>query len=159
MWLRSSCRARRSSPAFETLSHSASRTFYHKSRLVPPSALEKFRASTTAADPSEPRAFFVLHVAGLASITRNGFRPYSKSSALQAMADQTWTGPKVRETFLNYFAERGHSIGMPPSPHAHSLCLQCAEPIARATLSFICTKSLITIMMRNFSFNFASELG
>jgi hypothetical protein len=124
MWLRSSCRARRSSPAFETLSHSASRTFHHKSRLVPPSALEKFRASTTAADPSKSQAFFVLHVAGLASITRNGFRSYSQSSALQAMADQTWTGPKVRETFLNYFAKRGHSIGMPPSPHTHFLCLQ-----------------------------------
>lgn len=26
------------------------------------------------------------------------------------MAETTWTGPKVRETFLNYFAERGHAI-------------------------------------------------
>jgi len=26
------------------------------------------------------------------------------------MAEETWTGPKVRETFLNYFAERGHTI-------------------------------------------------
>jgi len=117
MWLRSSCRPRRRSPTFETLSHSASRTFYHKSRPVPPSALEKLRASTTAADPSKPRAFFVLHVAGLASITKNGFRSYSQSTTLPTMAEETtWTGPKVRETFLNYFAERGHSIGMPPSP-------------------------------------------
>lgn len=134
---------RRSSPAFETLTHSASpsRTFHHKSRPVPLSALEKFRASTTtAADPSKPRplAFFVLHITGPASTaaatttTRRsghgigyghgygyGFRSYSQSSYSSSlhthtMAEQVhWTGPKVRETFLNYFAEkRGHTIGM-----------------------------------------------
>lgn len=31
------------------------------------------------------------------------------------MAEVKWTGPLVRKTFLDYFAERGHSIGKGPS--------------------------------------------
>lgn len=39
------------------------------------------------------------------------------------MADIKWTGARVRKTFLDYFAERGHSIGKPPAtntpPYMH----------------------------------------
>ena len=31
------------------------------------------------------------------------------------MAEVKWTGPLVRKTFLDFFAERGHSIGTSPS--------------------------------------------
>lgn len=30
------------------------------------------------------------------------------------MAEVKWTGPLVRKTFLDFFAERGHSIGKAP---------------------------------------------
>lgn len=39
-----------------------------------------------------------------------------QSSTLPVMAsDSQWTGVQVRKTFLDFFAERGHNVGMQPS--------------------------------------------
>jgi len=112
-WSSWSCRFR-SFPAFETLSHSASRTFHIKSRPIPPTALEKFRASTTTTNPSSS-AFFVHITHSASSSSRRSRYRFFSSSPLHTMADQVhWTGPRVRQTFLDYFAERGHTVGMLP---------------------------------------------
>ena len=141
------------SPGFVTLSH-CSRTFHHKSRPIPPTAVEKFRAAATtsvaAADPSSPplaALFSSLHsqipidqaintTASAArtrttsssciptTTKRNYLRPFTSpqphsnplsSSTLPTMADEQvhWSAAKVRETFLRFFEERGHTIGKP----------------------------------------------
>jgi hypothetical protein len=48
--------------------------------------------------------------------------PCRPSSAAMPLDTQKWTAPLVRKTFLDYFAERGHTIGM-PSPHPQSSCV------------------------------------
>ncbi|KAK3383728.1 hypothetical protein B0T24DRAFT_60481 [Lasiosphaeria ovina] len=142
-WPRRSCRPRSCGTscraAFVSLSHS-SRTFHHKTGPIPPpSSLEKFRAVTTtlttanrtttafpsrsAASPVRLQQQCIQH----ALILGSGIRPYSQSSSsssLPAMAEGVqWTGPLVRKTFFDFFAERGHTIGMPPSRCAHlGLC-------------------------------------
>ena len=144
---------RSSSPGFVTLSH-CSRTFHHKSRPIPPIAVEKFRAAATtnaaAADPSSPplaALFSSLHsqipidqaITTTASAARTrttsssriptttkrnhlrlfaSLQPHSNplsSSTLPTMADEQvhWSAAKVRETFLRFFEERGHTIGKP----------------------------------------------
>ncbi|KAK3694603.1 hypothetical protein B0T22DRAFT_368070 [Podospora appendiculata] len=112
--------------AWEPLSHS-SRTFHHKTGPIPPpqsttsSRLENFRAATTAATtstsanrlhPSSTSAWLGagVHFRNIPT-TRHSYRSYSQSSTLPAMAEVKWTGPVVRETFLKYFEERGHTIG------------------------------------------------
>ncbi|KAK1837170.1 alanine--tRNA ligase [Podospora conica] len=157
-----SCRCSRSrsrartSPGFVTLSH-CSRTFHHKSRPIPPTAVEKFRAAATtnqaaAADPSlaSLSSSLLLHsrihipacvdqattAAATASAARTRttlatrttpkrdqrLRFYSSalqtqstppsSSTQPVMADEQvhWSAAKVRETFLRFFEERGHTI-------------------------------------------------
>jgi hypothetical protein len=114
-----SCRFR-SSPAFDLLSHSASRPFHlpTKSRPVPPSALEKVRASTTTTTSLLLTLLSAWTFSpASATPTISGFRFFSTSPSplRRAMADQIdWTGPKVRQTFLDYFAERGHTVGELP---------------------------------------------
>lgn len=137
----------RSPPGFVTLSH-CSRTFHHKSRPIPPKAVENLRAAATAPtnghaaaadrDPSPPAAlssFLLLHsripqatTAAAAVRTKTSpktSRPRfysalhqstpssSSSSTPPAMADEQvhWSAAKVRETFLRFFEERGHTIG------------------------------------------------
>jgi hypothetical protein len=67
-----------------------------------------------------------LHPSRIASTlrlgTRSSFRYLSSSSTLPAMAEVKWTGPLVRKTFLDYFAERGHAIGKPSPLPLPSLC-------------------------------------
>ncbi|KAK3945436.1 alanine--tRNA ligase [Diplogelasinospora grovesii] len=113
-WLCWSCRFRSCGtscrPAFVPLSHS-SRTFHHKTRPIPPltlSRLEKLRGATTRTAPS-PFALVRLQIQN-SSLTRSGYRFYSQSSTLPVMAEVQWTGLKVRQTFFDYFAERGHTI-------------------------------------------------
>jgi hypothetical protein len=132
-------------PAFESLSH-GSRSFHHKTRPAPQpcTVLENFRAATTAFSTanssllhSNYSALIGLHLRIL-SASRNGYRFYSRSSTPPTMAEVKWTGPLVRKTFLDYFAERGHSIGKaPPSPPS-PLTAPCA---ARFCL-FACTAVL-----------------
>lgn len=137
----------RTPPGFVTLSH-CSRTFHHKSRPIPPKAVENLRAAATAPtnghaaaadrNPSPPAAlssFLLLHsripqatTAAAAVRTRtspkrtkprfysalhNLSTPSSSSSTPPAMADEQvhWSAAKVRETFLRFFEERGHTIG------------------------------------------------
>jgi hypothetical protein len=118
-------------PAFESLSHGGSRSFQHKTGPAPQSCsvLENFRAATTcnlstARHPPYYRYSSALISLQLrtASASRNGYRFYSRSSTLPTMAEVEWTGPRVRKTFLDYFAERGHSIGKapPPDPLQHA---------------------------------------
>lgn len=40
-------------------------------------------------------------------------------STLPAMATKQWTGVQVRKTFLDFFAERGHNVGMQTSLSPH----------------------------------------
>ena len=105
-------------PAFEPLSHGP-RSFHHKIRPTPQSlfGLENFRAATkspTANASPYSSAFTSLHLRFVPTF-RNGYRFYSRSSTLPNMAEVKWTGPLVRKTFLDFFAERGHSIGTSPS--------------------------------------------
>ncbi|KAK4188527.1 alanine--tRNA ligase [Podospora australis] len=113
----SSCSGRRPCggsyrPAFVTLSHCA-RTFHHKNRPTPPSSsrLENFLAVAATLQPAA-----LLHAALLDLHTqhplnfRSGYRFYSSSRTLLAMAETKWTGAEVRKTFLNFFSERGHTI-------------------------------------------------
>lgn len=104
--------------AFEPLSH-GSRTFHHKTRRAPQSStrtLENFRAATALA-PLQNSPLIGLHFRITTIPTsRNGYRLYSRSSTLPTMAEVKWTGPLVRKTFLDFFAERGHSIGKEPAP-------------------------------------------
>lgn len=137
----------RSPPGFVTLSH-CSRTFHHKSRPIPPKAVENLRAAATAPtnghaaaadrDPSPPAALFsflLLHsripqattaaAVRTATTSPKTSRPRfysalpkstpssSSSSTPPAMADEQvhWSAAKVRETFLRFFEERGHTIG------------------------------------------------
>ena len=109
-------------PAFESLSH-GSRSFHHKTRPAPQSCtvLENFRAATsftTANSPSLYSNYSTLIGLRLriVSASRNSYRFYSRSSTPPTMAEVKWTGPLVRKTFLDYFAERGHSIGKAPPP-------------------------------------------
>jgi alanyl-tRNA synthetase len=113
-------------PAFVSLSH-GSRSFHHKTRPVAPpsySLLENFRAATAFSTLNSSicySALIGLHLR-IASILTNGRRFYSRSSALPSMAEVQWTGPRVRKTFLDFFAERGHSIGKAPSPASRAAC-------------------------------------
>ena len=159
----------RSAPGFVTLSH-CSRTFHHKSRPIPPTAVEKFRATATAPtnrhaaadrDPSSPplalSSFLLLHSRIPACVDeanstttavrtrttlvrtrpkRSRLRFYSalpthstpsSSSTPPAMADEQvhWSAAKVRETFLHFFEERGHTIGKltPPLSCCDAICV------------------------------------
>lgn len=123
----------RCSPSFVvTLSHS-SRTFHHKTSPVPPpKRLENFRVATAGQD----RRLAAAAVAAAANLSTNpsslpwlklqkiretsisihGFRRlYSHSTSSSKsptnMAEVEWTGLKVRQTFFDFFAERGHTIG------------------------------------------------
>ncbi|KAK4218860.1 alanine--tRNA ligase [Rhypophila decipiens] len=105
-------------PGFVTLSHS-SRSFHHKTRPVPPpQRLENFRVATTNSTKSSlptRSALPRLKLQNLreTSIAINGFRLYSHSSSStlpSTMAEVEWTGLKVRQTFFDFFAERGHTI-------------------------------------------------
>ena len=95
------------------LSHS-SRSFYHKTDLLPrPSlSLENFRFATTAIGNTsafpKPRKDAALD-------QRGRYRFYSHSASPN-MAEARWSGQLVRKTFLDYFKERGHTIGMPSPP-------------------------------------------
>lgn len=137
LWLRRSRSSRGTGcyrPAFEPLSH-GSRSFHHKTRPAPQSlGLENFRAATafstsnSHALPHFP-ALISLSRLRIVSTLRNGYRFYSRSSTLPTMAEVKWTGPLVRKTFLDFFAERGHSIGKTPPPLGHpalrvSVCAQ-----------------------------------
>jgi hypothetical protein len=117
VWLRcprSSCGTGCYRPGFVTLSH-GSRSFYHKSRPAPQSPkLENFRG-VAASSTTRHLALFSLQLR-IASVSKIGHRLYSQSSTLPTMAEVKWTGPRVRKTFLDYFAERGHTIGRAPSP-------------------------------------------
>ena len=99
-------------PAFVTLSH-PSRTFHPKTTPILP-LLENFRAATTTANPA-PLVLLDLRTAKDAStFTRRGCRHYSQSFTLPDMAEEVhWTGPRVRQAFLDFFAERGHTVGRP----------------------------------------------
>lgn len=102
-------------PPFETLSH-GSRSFHHKTRPAPQSCsiIENFRAATTFPNHNTVRHYYSALISlrpRIVSASRNGYRFYSRSSTLPTMAEVEWTGPRVRKTFLDYFAERGHSIG------------------------------------------------
>lgn len=102
-------------PPFETLSH-GSRSFHHKTRPAPQSCsiIENFRAATTFPNHNTVRRYYSALISlrpRIVSASRNGYRFYSRSSTLPTMAEVEWTGPRVRKTFLDYFAERGHSIG------------------------------------------------
>lgn len=114
-------------PAYKALSH-GSRSFHHKSRPAPQSlALENFRAFQTGNAFSTANlkplryypALIPLRLRTL-SVSRSGYRCYSSSSTststLPTMSEVKWTGPHVRKTFLDFFAERGHSIGKTFSP-------------------------------------------
>ncbi len=119
LWLRRSGSSRGGGcyrTAFEPLSHGA-RSFHHKNRPTTPQSLslENFRVATkfpTANTNASPysSALIGLHFRS-ASAFRHGCRFYSQSSTLPNMAEVKWTGTLVRKTFLDYFAERGHSIG------------------------------------------------
>src|ERR1044071_6040078 len=87
-------------PAFVTLSHCA-RTFHHKNRPTPPSSsrLENFLA---AAAPNTPRTEPALSHAALLDLhfqhalnPTSGYRFYSQSRTLRAMAETKWTGAEV----------------------------------------------------------------
>ena len=106
-------------PAFEPLSHGP-RSFHHKNRPTPQSLfrLENFRAATefpTANASPYSSALTSLLRLRFVPTSRNGYRFYSRSSTLPNMAEVKWTGPLVRKTFLDFFAERGHAIGRSPS--------------------------------------------
>ena len=114
--------------AFVILSHGP-RTFHHKTPRPAPQSLtlENLRAATTftTANPLHfPR--IDLHDR-IASNSRNGYRFYSSSSTLPTMAEAEvkWTGPLVRKTFLDFFAERGHTIGKGPPPPPHDAMRPC----------------------------------
>jgi alanyl-tRNA synthetase len=125
LWLRrsrSSCGTSCDRTAFVTLSH-CSRTFHHKTPLAPqPSTLENFRVATTTTPAKanavtfQPTGLVGVHLGKLSTYYRISHRFYSQSSTLHAMAEVKWTGPLVRKTFLDFFAERGHSIGKAPPP-------------------------------------------
>lgn len=55
------------------------------------------------------------------------------------MAEVKWTGPLVRKTFLDFFAERGHSIGKTPPPlntPRWRLCVRPWQLVQKNTDSF-----------------------
>jgi len=112
---RSSC-GTRCSTAFVTLSHSP-RAFHHKTSLVPPpKRLENFRVATTRTTPGTANLSTSVYRPKLQkirepSIAISRFRHYSQSSTPPVMAEVEWTGLKVRQTFFDFFAERGHTIG------------------------------------------------
>lgn len=112
-------------PAFEALSHGlgpglgpcTSRTFYHHKSLAtapqPRSVHENFRVATPSLTAT--RASRCLALNGrqprIVSASRYGYRLYSRSSTPSIMTEVEWTGARVRKAFLDFFAERGHSIG------------------------------------------------
>ncbi|KAK4181724.1 hypothetical protein QBC36DRAFT_174680 [Triangularia setosa] len=115
LWLRWSCHERsrswggtRYQSAFVVnLSH-CSRTFHHKTRLTPPSStLSNFRAPTSALRTAAPVPYYAA-----LDYYRTGHQPPSYISRLHTMTEPQWTGPRVRATFLKFFEERGHTIGM-----------------------------------------------
>ncbi|KAK4170195.1 alanine--tRNA ligase [Cladorrhinum sp. PSN259] len=130
-------------PAFVVLSH-CSRTFHHKTRQITPpkSRVENFPVATTTLAPAVANTTAALRSRAAsrdlhlqirrALNSRIGYRFYSQtpSSTSRAMADSNpphWTGLKVRQTFLDFFAERGHDI-VPSSsvvPHNDPTLLFC----------------------------------
>lgn len=123
--------------AFVTLSH-CSRTFHHKTPVAPqPSTLENFRVATatpvTAPATRYSRTNRIAVQLGRPSNFGIGHRFFSRSSTLRAMAEVKWTGPLVRKTFLDFFAERGHSIGKAtaptPLPRDAMRCARLAAPM------------------------------
>ncbi len=111
-WCRSrSCRnASRWRPQVPFVALTHSRTF-HKTRPDPRREIENLRPATT------PRSTTTFAAPGLqtphVAKPRLSIRFYSQSSSLPNMAEEVkWTGLKVRKTFFDFFAERGHTIGM-----------------------------------------------
>lgn len=108
---------------FETLSH-GSRSFHHKIRPSAPQSptvLENFPAAATTTFPAvNPAPLYTTLVnprRQIASTLNTGYCLYSHQSSRPSsiMAGVEWTGPRVRKTFLDYFAERGHAIGTGPA--------------------------------------------
>lgn len=75
-----------------------------------------------------------------ASTSNSRIRPYSRpppaafSSAppLPIMYEGKWTALTVRKTFLDYFAERGHTIGTMPDRHSHDFNLSYATHVKKS---------------------------
>ncbi|KAK0673373.1 hypothetical protein QBC41DRAFT_312110 [Cercophora samala] len=120
LWLRWSCRERsrswggtRYQSAFVVnLSH-CSRTFHHKTRLTPPSStLSNFRAPTSALRTAAPAPYYAAYAASDYYQTRHQLPFYYIKRLHHTMTEPQWTGPRVRDTFLKFFEERGHTIGM-----------------------------------------------
>ncbi|KAK4659553.1 Alanine--tRNA ligase [Podospora pseudocomata] len=117
LWLRWSCRERsrswggtRYQSAFVVnLSH-CSRTFHHKTRLTPPSStLSNFRAPTSALRTAAPASYYAASALLDYYRTRHHLPSHLKRLH-HTMTEPQWTGPRVRETFLKFFEERGHTI-------------------------------------------------
>jgi len=104
---------------------------FHKTRPAPapqqpfsvPLNLENFRAvahltTTTTPLPQQHRVLLPRLSTGLrvriTPLSLAGRRFYSSRSSTTSpiMTEVKWTGPLVRKTFLDFFAERGHTIGM-----------------------------------------------
>jgi hypothetical protein len=133
--------------AFEPLSHAyAGASFHHKTHCPAPQSprpgLENFRAATGSLATSSstlhnnnkaprspsPSPLFGLHLR-IASAFGPSYRYYSsRHPTSPTMAEVKWTGPLVRKTFLDFFAERGHSIGRPHAPPSLPLQKQHHQP-------------------------------
>ena len=117
-WLRC-CRSRSlcSAPSwrplapFVTLTHN-SRTF-HKNGRVPRRFIENLRQNTTNKANTSTAALSKVR-RSTACREQHSIRFYSQHfHHTPIMAEGVkWTGPQVRKTFLNFFEERGHTVGM-----------------------------------------------
>ncbi len=133
---------------FEPLSHACARprSFHHKHKTHCPApqsprpGLENVRAATgfpnscsthnKAPRSPSPSPLFGLHLR-IASAFGPSYRFYSSRSITPTMAEVKWTGPLVRKTFLDFFAERGHSIGRTRAPPLHCPSNTNQQPLHR----------------------------
>ena len=58
---------------------------------------------------------------------------HSTPSARRKMVSGEWTGQKVRQTFLEFFEKRGHTIGMDISPLDAPRHDSASQPLSRAS--------------------------
>ena len=133
---RQSCRCRCKSssstlvppaPAPAALTHSRTLQSPRRHKKVPIPTPLSAPATISAPRTANTTATRILNTTASARLYRTGAKTlfgarnrfYSSSSALQQLANMAytgkWTAPVVRKTFLDYFAERGHTIGMFPS--------------------------------------------